>query len=104
MSVQYIKYKNKKLPVKLGYYALKRLQEEHGASMEDMQGDISLYEPMLFYSLEKGHQLEKKEFTFKLEDMEGVLEEGFFQFVGLIPSFFPDVEKMMEGAGNKKTK
>lgn len=103
MSVEHIKYKNKKYPVKLGYYALKMMQKEHGASMDAIQGDISLYEPLLFYSLEQGHKIEKKEFTFKMEDMELMLEDVFFEFVGLIPKFFPDVEKMMEGVGTKVT-
>ena len=99
MSVEHIKYKGKRLPVKMGYHALKMMQKEHGASMEQVQGDISLYEPLLFYSLQQGHKIEKKEFNLKFEDMEDVLEECFFEFVGLIPKFFPDAEKLMGEAG-----
>ena len=95
MSVEHITYKKKRLPVKLGYYALEMLQKEHGATMDAIQGDMSLYKPLLFYSLEKGHEIAKTEFTLKLEDMPNVLEDCFFEFVALIPKFFPDVEKLM---------
>lgn len=102
MSVEHITYKNKRLPVKLGYHALKMLQKEKGATMDQIQGDISLYEPLLFYSLEQGHKIAKKEFTLTQDDMPDVLEDAFFEFVALIPKFFPDVEKLMEGVGKEK--
>ena len=86
----------------MGYYALKMLQKDHGASMDAIQDNIALYEPLLFYSLEQGHKIQKKEFTLTMDDMVDVLEECFFEFVGLIPKFFPDVEKMMAGAGKKE--
>lgn len=104
MSVEYITYNKQKLPVKLGYYALKMMQKEHSASMEELQGDIGLYEPLLFYSLERGHKMAGKEFTYTMDDMVDILEECFFEFVGLIPNFFPSVEKLMEGAGKAKAK
>jgi hypothetical protein len=80
------------------------LQKENNASMDAIQEDFSLYEPLLYYSLEKGHKIQNKEFNMTMEDMEEVLEDCFFEFVGLIPNFFPDVEKLMEGAGTKKKK
>jgi hypothetical protein len=104
MSVEHVTYKKKRLPVKLGYYALKMLQKEKGASMEQIQEDIALYEPLLFYSLERGHKIQKKELTLTMEDMEDVLEECFFEFIGLIPNFFPDVEKLMAGEGKNPRK
>jgi hypothetical protein len=104
MSVEHITYKKKRLPVKMGYYALKMLQKENGASMDQIQEDFSLYEPLLFYCLEQGHKVQKKELTLTMKDMEEVLEECFFEFIGLIPNFFPDVEKLMEGVGSAKKK
>ena len=101
MSVEHVTYKRKRLPVKMGYHALKMMQKEHGASMEEVQGDISLYEPLLFYSLEQGHKIEKKEFTFTKDDMVEVLEECFFEFIALIPKFFPVAEKLMGVVGAK---
>ena len=102
MSVEHITYQGKRLPVKLGYYALKMLQKEHGIELnEEMGQDIQLYEPMLYYSLKQGHKLEGEEFTFRMEDMEQILDECFFEFVALIPKFFPsDLSKMM-GVGGR---
>ncbi len=95
MAVEHITYKKKRLPVKLGYYALKMMQKEHDAGLEQIQNDISLYEPLLFYTLKQGFKAEGKEFSFKMEDMEEVLEECLFEFIALIPKFFPDLEKVM---------
>jgi hypothetical protein len=104
MSVEYIKYKGEKLPIKLGYYTMKMMQQEHGVSMEgDTQGDISSYEPMLYYALKQGHKVEGKEFKYEMEDMVDILDDCFFEFVALIPKFFPtDLEKMM-GTGGRAT-
>ena len=100
MAVEHIHYKNKKLPVKLGYYALKMLQKDKGVGMEALESDLSLYEPLLFYSLEQGHRVNKKEFSLTMEDMVDVLDDCFFEFVSLIPKFFPvDLEKMMATGG-----
>lgn len=89
--VQHITYKNEKYPFKVGYYALKMLKQDTGKSLESLgQDDLEVYESLLFHSLKQGHTLENKEFKFTKEDMEQVLDECFFEFVELIPTFFPD--------------
>ena len=104
MSVEHITYKEEKLPVKLGYYALMMLQKEQGVVMEQIEGDLSLYQPLLFYALKQGYKVTGKKFTFKMDDMADILDDCFFEFVGVIPKFFPeDVVKMAE-AGGQKTK
>lgn len=102
--VEYITYQGEKLPIKLGYYVLKMLQEEHSANMEALGTDLTLYEPLLFYSLKQGHKVEKKEFKYQMEDMVDILDDCFFDFVELIPKFFPvELEKkMVAGAGKRK--
>jgi hypothetical protein len=99
--VEHIEYNGEKHPVKLGYYTIKKLQTEHGVSLEEaMGGGIELFEPMLFYALQQGYRAEKKDCPFKIEDMEQVLDDCFFDFVQLIPKFFPeDLVKMMEVGG-----
>ena len=105
MSVEHITYNGEKLPVKLGYYSLMMLQKEHGVAMEQLEGDLSLYQPLLFYALKQGHKATGKEFTFKMEDMGDILDDCFFEFVGVIPKFFPeDVVKMAEVGGQKTKK
>lgn len=100
MSTEHITYKKKKLPIKLGYYTLKMLQKEHGITMDALDDDLSMYEPMLFYAMQQGHKIEGKEFTYTMEDMVDILDDCFFEVVALIPKFFPDLEKMM-GEGNR---
>ena len=68
MAVEYITYRDEKLPVKLGYYTLKMMQTEHQVDMADVNR-LDLYEPMLFYALKQGHKVEKKKFNFKMDDM-----------------------------------
>lgn len=95
-GVRYIHYNEEELPVKIGYYAIRRLREEYGAGMEDTKNDLSLYEPLLFYALEKGHKMDGKKLKYKKSDMEDILEECLFEFLMLIPQFFPDGSELLE--------
>lgn len=107
--VDFITYKEKKYPVKVGYTALKNFQN-HGKdgknlSMLDLQDDYSLYEPLLFYSLQKGAKLEGVEMAFKITDMEDILEDLLFsQFVDIVTNSFEEEASKITGAGGKKKK
>jgi hypothetical protein len=79
IPVDYIKFGGEEHPIKVGYYALKNLQKHSKKGLAAMQDDLSLYEPLLYYSLKIGHILDKKEFKFKMADMEIALEECFFE-------------------------
>ena len=105
MAVEHITYNGEKLPIKLGYYALKMIQSEQGVDLTD-NNELALYEPLLFYALKQGHKVENKKFTFKKTDMVDILDDCFFEFVEMIPKFFPDdfMEKMMAGVGKNKKK
>jgi hypothetical protein len=90
MLIKYIEYEGKKYPVRVGYYALRMFQEETGKTISELkQEDLKDYETLLFYSMKQGHKKRGLEFTFKQEDMIDVLDECFFQFVEMIPLFFP---------------
>ena len=103
MSVEYITYQKKKLPIKIGYYTLKMLQQEHGMDFNASQNDLAAYEPMLYYALKQGHKLEGKEFPYKMEDMVDILDECFFEFVEKAANFFPqDLLEKILGEGGKK--
>ncbi|MFP4047478.1 MAG: hypothetical protein ACLFT4_06930 [Bacteroidales bacterium] len=87
------------LPVRISYYAMKKYQEETGKSLmtqfqngfsDMMSGEL---EYLLFYSLRRGFQVDKKEFKFEMKDMEDILDESFFEFIKLIPEFFPQAEE-----------
>lgn len=97
--VEFITYKKKKYPIKLGYYVLKMLKADTGKNFEDIGGDdFDVYETLLFYALKQGAKVQEVDFTFTKEQMVDVLDECFFEFIELIPSFFPDPKKSVPGA------
>lgn len=103
------------LPLRVSYYALKMFKVETGKDFMLSKTDSSAlemadFETLLFYSLEKGHKMmnrsfsftrDGKEIPFTKEIMEDVLDEVLFDFINIIPEFFPkgknepqtDVEK-----------
>lgn len=103
--VNYIEYNGEQLPVKVGYYALKKLQETGGGkTIANLDGDLSLYEPLLYYSLQKGARLEGVELKYKMEDMEDILEAVLFtQFMDIVADAFEtEPSKQLEVGGNVK--
>ena len=92
--VKYLKVNNEKLPVCIAYTALKKFQEQTGKSvmsqngiMDDIfSGDL---EYLLLFALESGYAKEGKECPYKKDDMAGLLDDCLFDFIKLIPEFFP---------------
>jgi hypothetical protein len=71
---------------------------ETGKNLEDIgANDFDVYETLLFFGLKQGAKLQKEEFTFTKEDMEQVLDECFYEFIELIPKFFPDPKNLQPG-------
>lgn len=95
--VQFITYKKKKYPIKVGYYALKHASQELRKDTQSadldmetlMSGNMENYEPLLYHALVMGARLESKELTLAREDMEFVLDECLFEFIEILPTFFP---------------
>lgn len=102
--VQYLTIGGKKHPIRISYFALKMLKAEAGVSLEDIakQDDFSAYETLLFYSLMQGAKVTNQEFTIKREDIEMIMDEVFFDFIKLIPVFFPSAQTAVEGGSGKK--
>lgn len=97
-----------KLPVRIAYSAMKHYQLETGKSLmsqmengmtDMMAGDL---EYLLFHGLKKGHKLEGKEFNLTMEDMEDILDEALFDFIKMIPKFFPQDEQGPQNAPKSK--
>lgn len=93
-----IKYKGVEYPFKVGYYALKHTSRELKAATGKeieleklLSGEMENYEPLLWHSLVMGHKLEDKDLTLKREDMEFVLDECLWEFIGKVPNFFQQV-------------
>lgn len=93
-QVQYINYKKQKLPVRLSYRVFKGLKVELGeVDLDKLNSlDPALLETMLWHGLVSGHKFEDKPLELKKEDMEDVLDHCMFEFIQLIPVFFPDAK------------
>ena len=99
--VEYITYKGDKYPVRISYYALKKVKEETGKALENIEDDITLLEPLLFYSLEAGHKAANKNFTVRREEVEFMLDECWIEFVESIKKFFPNGNANVEKKAKK---
>ena len=100
-SVEYIEYNGKKYPIKLGIYSLMLLQNREGISLDDINTNPELYQPILFMALQQGAQITKEPLDLLKEDMALVLDECFVEFTTILPKFFPEemLEKLMEDGG-----
>ncbi|MFA6336267.1 MAG: hypothetical protein WCX48_12100 [Bacteroidales bacterium] len=87
--IRFLNYEGKKLPVRLSYFAMAQLQAEQGAkyNIENLTDDYSVYESLLFYSLESGYMYQKKPMPYTRDQMCEILEECFFEFLSYIPEF-----------------
>jgi len=88
----------KKHPVRVSYYVLKMLKEEAGKEVGDLASDdFGSYELMLYYALKRGYKMIELSMPFEKEDMEDIMDFVFFDFLALIPEFFPglDEKKLM---------
>ncbi len=98
--VEFIDYKGKKHPVRIGYTTLKKLKQEKDIDVDsdpDSLKDILLFEPILLFGLQSGAKAMDQKCTFKEEDMEDVLDEiGINKMSEIMEKFFPkgkDVKK-----------
>lgn len=85
------------LPICLSYSALKHFQEKTGKSLMEQGALQNIFggeiEELLYFALESGFKKEKKDFNIKREQMEEILDDCLFDFVRLIPEFFPKEEE-----------
>ena len=92
--VEYLKFKDKKLPVRISYYALSQYKKETGSDFDEksVSGgfDLEMFEPIMFFSIESGSRALGEKMPIKRKDMFEVLEECFMDFANLMPKFFPD--------------
>lgn len=103
--VYYLDYQGKKLPVLIDYSVLKKFQQRSKGTLTELQDRMELYEPLVYLALQRGAKIEDEEFTLKLNQMEELLNECYWQFLELFPKFFEEqMEKQTEAGGKKTTK
>lgn len=97
----HLEYDGKQLPIRVGYYALKHTSQEYKESTNQemdmaalLSGDITVLEPLLYYSVKFGHILEKTEMTLKREEVEIILDLYFEDFIEMINNAFPKLMGM----------
>ena len=99
MNVHYLKTEQGNLPIRIGYSALRDLKAEHGINFTEIKGDdLEVYETLLFSGLKSGYRAIKEDCPFKVkEDVYDILEDHFFDFLKLFPSFFAKEEEEVGG-------
>lgn len=107
--IKYLKTDTKgDLPIRISYSALKKFQEKTDKSLMDNEGLSNMLsgdlEHLLFYALQSGYKAEGKKLDLEFGDMENILDECMFEFIKLIPAFFPksDEKSLSKSAGEKK--
>ena len=96
--MDYLTYKNAKLPVRLSYYAIKQFESETGKSIDTLDSNITNLEVFLYHALVVGAKAEDKELTVKRDDMEFLLDECLTDFNTIMLNAFPAAT----GGTNKK--
>lgn len=100
--VKFVTFDEKQYPIRVGYYALSMLKEKTGKALSSItEEEFEAYEILFFYALEAGHQITKQRFEFKMEEMKFKLDQCFFEFIELIPTFFPQTTNPAPPAGKK---
>ncbi len=96
MAVEYITINGEQHPIKLGYEAFVMLQKKYGVQIDDISSlNWENYEPALFCALQMGASMTGIEFKWKMTDMKKALNECLWEFVGVYPKFFPDMDEVM---------
>lgn len=99
--VKFIEYKKEKYPVRLSYRALKSLKGSDLTKVAQGEFDDAIFENLLWAGLQSGHTAEEKELTLKKENIEDILDECFFEFVKIIPEFFPKAQEKGNAVPNQ---
>ena len=73
--VRYLNYKNENITIRVSYSALKNFNEKTKKTVDDLNDDLSLLEPLLFYSMKSGYKAENKKMIYEFGDMADILDE-----------------------------
>lgn len=89
-----------KLPIRVGYFALRMMQQELKRDINTENGiDYEGYETLLYFALLKGHEKmhgKAVPFAFKKEDMADLMDDVFAEFMEIVPAFLGDQNTKVE--------
>jgi len=83
-----IPYDGKKLPMRVSYKAIIGFEKHTKKKVDDLDSDMTLMEPLLYFALKSGHEAEGIDFDFKMEDMADILDESLAEINNNIADFF----------------
>lgn len=106
--IEYITYQGEKYPVRISYYVLMMAQKETGLKLEELDSNLESQQSILWYALEAGHRMAKKELTLKKEDIVWILDECYVEFQKALFHFGQSLvqmsEELMEESNDKKNR
>lgn len=89
--MEFITYKEEKIPIRVSYYAIKHFTADTGKSIEDIDQDYGLLEVLFWYAMEAGYKAEDKANPFTRDKVEVILDEVLGQFVEVFGNSFTDL-------------
>ena len=85
-----ITWKEKEIPIKISYYAIKNFQEETKETIGKIdENHIHLLEVLVWYGIIAGYKSEGRELDIKREDVEWILDDSLTQIYGAISNQLP---------------
>jgi hypothetical protein len=99
-----LKYGDQELPLKIGYGAVLKMQEETGADMNEMEkGKMGLRESeaLFFFCLKAGHVATDKPFDISREKSATIWEDNLVEFSQMMVKSFDEVAKKDEPLSKK---
>lgn len=106
IGVEYLSYKDKKLPFRISFIAIAGFQKETKltiAALDDIGNNIFLLEPLCYYALEAGYLYEGKKMDIRRQEVRQILDICWIDFTEKIYKFFPtDVSGKIPGSVKKK--
>lgn len=94
--LEFITYQGERYPIRISYYVLLMAQKETGLKLEELDTELESQQTILWYALEAGHKMAKKELTLKREDIVWVLDESYIEFQKALFHFGQSLVKMQD--------
>lgn len=94
--IEFITYQGERYPIRISYYVLLMAQKETGLKLEELDSNLESQQAILWYALEAGHRMAKKELTLKREDIVWVLDESYIEFQKAMFHFGQSIIQMQE--------
>ncbi len=100
--VEFLTYQGEKYPFRINYYAINMAQKELGLTLTELDESLDAQQTVLWYALQAGHHIAKKEFNLKKEDMIWMLDEDYFTYQKAMFEYAKQLVEVQEDVLRKK--